>query len=100
MQVGAEALLAIAGMALVTYLTRIGGLLLYNRGPIGARAEAVLRHVPGAVLTAIVAPVVLGGGWAELLAGLATVLVAWRTRSLLLAMLVGVGVVYMLRQFG
>jgi uncharacterized membrane protein len=49
------------------------------------------------VIVAIVAPTVFSTGLAEAGAALATVLVMARTRNVLLAMIVGVGVVWGLR---
>jgi uncharacterized membrane protein len=92
------ALLAILGMGLVTYATRAGGLWLMGRLPTSPRLEAWLRQIPGAILISIVAPAALTTGPAEALASLATVLVAARTRNLLLAMVVGVAVVWALRR--
>lgn len=55
-------------------------------------ASLSITEGPGSVLVSLVAPTVLTGGPAEALAALATTLIAWRTRNLLLAMLVGVSV--------
>jgi uncharacterized membrane protein len=85
-------------MALVTYATRAGGPLLLSRAKLSPRVEAGLNHVPGAVLVAIVAPQVLNAGLAEAIAAALTVLTAIVTRSLLLAMVVGVVAVWVLRQ--
>lgn len=89
-----QAVLTIACMAVVTYATRAGGLWMMSRVTLSKRMMAWLRHVPGTVLMAIVAPAVLSGGFAEGVAGLATALVAWRSRNLLLALATGVGVVW------
>jgi len=89
------ALLTILGMALVTYATRAGGLILMSRVTLSPRIAAWLRHIPGAVLVSIVAPTIYAGGIPEAAAALATLLVARRTGSLPLAMLVGIGVVWM-----
>jgi len=91
------ALLTILGMALVTYLTRAGGLWLMSFVTPSPRVEAWLRQIPGAVLVAIVAPTVLASSLAETLASLITVLVAWRTKNVLVAMIVGVAAVGILR---
>jgi uncharacterized membrane protein len=91
------ALLTILGMGLVTYATRAGGLWLMGRVPSSPRLEAWLRQIPGAILVAIVAPVALTSGPAALVAALATAAVAARTRNLLLAMVVGVALVWALR---
>jgi uncharacterized membrane protein len=92
-------LLTILGMAVVTYATRAGGPLLLSRVKLSPRVEAGLNHVPGAVLMSIVAPQVLNAGLAEAVAAALTVLTALVTRSLLLAMVVGVVAVWALRQF-
>ena len=98
MQSSPLALLTILGMALVTYLTRIGGLWLMSRVSLSGRLKAWLEYLPGTILVAIVAPAVLGAGLAEVGAALATLLVAIRTRNVLVSMLVGVGVVLILRK--
>ncbi len=98
MQSSPLALLTILGMALVTYLTRIGGLWLMSRVTLSGRLKAWLEYLPGTILVAIVAPAVLGAGLAEVGAALATVLVAARTRNVLLSMLVGIAIVLVLRK--
>jgi uncharacterized membrane protein len=99
MQIEPPVLAIIVGMALVTYATRAGGLWLMGHLRLSARFTAALRHIPGAVLISIIAPIGLGRGPAETLATLATILVAIRTRNLLLAMITGVGLVWILRMF-
>jgi uncharacterized membrane protein len=55
--------------AVLTYMTRIGGHLVLSRFErIPPRVEAGLNAVPAAVLTAMVAPAILGGGAVELTA--------------------------------
>ncbi len=100
MQISLPTLIAILGMACVTYATRISGLAFMSRVKLSKRMEAWLRYIPGTILISLVAPTVLTDGPAEALAALATALIAWRTRNLLLAMLVGVGVVLILRVSG
>lgn len=97
MRVDNTTLITIIGMALVTYATRAGGLILMRRVRISGPVERWLRYVPGAVLVALVAPTIAQGGLATGGAALATVLVAARTGSLVLAMVAGVGVVWLLR---
>ena len=96
----ADALMAILGMALVTYAARAGGLWLVGRAKLSPKTERWLGHLPGAVLTAIVAPAALAGGWAGLLAVAATVLAAARTGNILLAMAAGVASVWLFRAVG
>ncbi|MBA2286850.1 MAG: AzlD domain-containing protein [Ktedonobacteraceae bacterium] len=91
------AVLTIAGMALVTYMTRAGGMWLMGLVTPSPRVEAWLHSIPGAVLVSLIAPTVFTSGLAEILAAGATVLVAARTKNVLLAMVVGVGVVVLVR---
>ena len=92
-----EALLAILGMAAVTYAIRAGGLLLANRLPSTGFVSAWLRHLPGAVLAALIAPVILRGGPAEAIAAVATALIYVVSRNLFAAMVGGVLAVYLAR---
>ena len=90
-------ILTIAGMALVTYLSRAAGLAVMSRLSVSGRLERFMKAIPAAILASIVAPSALAAGPAEALATLATGLVAWRAGNLPLAMAVGVAVVLALR---
>ncbi|HEY0918940.1 AzlD family protein [Devosia sp.] len=92
-----DALLAILGMAAVTFAVRAGGYLVANRLPASGFVAAWMRHIPGAVLAALVAPAVVAGGPAEWLATLATALAFLVSRNLLAAMAAGVVAVYFAR---
>lgn len=71
-------------------------------GDVPPRVREVLRMIPPAALAALVAPAVMRpGGTFELVspqsvAGLLALLVAWRTRSLLATILVGLVAVVLL----
>lgn len=97
MQISIPAVIAILGMALVTYLTRISGLLLMSHVTLSPRLKACLGYIPGTVIVSLVAPTIFGTGFAEIGASLATVLVAIRTRNIFFSMVVGIGVVWGLR---
>lgn len=92
-----EALIAILGMAAVTFAIRAGGLLLANRLPTTGFVTSWMKHVPGAVLAALVAPAILAGGAAEAIAAAVTALVYLVSRNLFAAMLSGVLAVYLAR---
>jgi len=92
-----EALL-VAGMALVTFAIRYPVLALLGKIPLPEPVFRALRYVPAAVLTAIIIPAVVIGQDshldlrltnAYLVAGLVSAPVAWRTRSLLLTIILG-----------
>ena len=69
---------AIAGMALATWLTRFLGYWLVRRVTVGGRLASALDAVPGAILTAIIAPMAFATGVAESGAAVLTVLLALR----------------------
>lgn len=100
----AEVLL-VGGMALITFIIRYPMLVLVGRMELPAGVIAALKFVPVAVLTAICVPAMfmprdtlwLGLDNAWLLAGIITVLVSWRTRNLLLTIIVGMVVFLLLR---
>ncbi len=90
MTVEPRVLLAILGMALVTYATRASGLWLMGRVTLSPRVDAWLRYVRGTVLVALVAPSVLDSGLPGVVAALVTAAVAVRSGNALLAMAAGV----------
>jgi uncharacterized membrane protein len=92
-----EAVVTILGMALATFAIRAGGLLLANRLPQTGFVAAWLRHIPGAVLASLVAPAVVSGGPAEVIAATITALAFILTRNLFAAMAAGVGAVFLAR---
>ncbi|HTN39810.1 MAG TPA: AzlD domain-containing protein [Asticcacaulis sp.] len=92
-----EALIAIAGMALVTFMVKAGGLLLANWLPRDGFVAAWLKHIPGAVLASLVAPALVTGSPAEVIAAAITALAYFLTRNLLAAMAAGVLAVYLAR---
>ena len=93
----APTMIAIAGMAFVTYLTRISGLWLMTRLPPSPHLAALLRQMPGAILTAIIAPATVGGGIATMAAVAAAMALMAKFGNVLLSMAGGVGVVLALR---
>ena len=77
-------LLAIGGMSVVTYLTRIGGIWAMAFVPMSPRVEAMLRALSGSVLVALVLPAAINGGPVFQLAAVAAAgITAWTRRSLL-----------------
>ncbi len=93
------AILVISGMAIVTYLTRAGGLFLVNRIQISDRVERFLTTIPGAILISIIAPSLFNGGFKDTAAGCITMIIAFKTKNLFLAMISGIILVYILRNY-
>ncbi len=95
-----DALLAILGMALVTYAIRAGGLAVANRLPREGFVAAWMKHLPSAVLAALVAPALVNGGPDEWGAALVVVGLYVISRNLLLAMVGGIVGIVLLRMLG
>lgn len=91
------ALLAIIGMGLATYLTRLSGFYLLRGLNVSGPMKAALDALPPAVLMAVIAPVILTTGWAETIAAAITSVAAFARLPLAISILVGVGSVVLLR---
>lgn len=99
--------LIILSMGLVTFTLRLLPVLLLERVEIPLRVQQALRFVPLAVLSAIIFPEMLlpkgaldlSLGNARLLAGGLAMLVAWRTKNVLLTIGVGMGALWVLQLF-
>ncbi len=92
-------------MGMVTYAIRLSMFVLYGRLQLPEWLMRALNYVPAAVLTAIIAPeLFLPGGTLDLslsnlrlIAGLVAILVAWRTRNVLLTVVAGMGTLWLLQ---
>ncbi len=93
-----QALAAILAMALVTYLTRVGGFWLMRLVPEVGFVRSWLHHLPGAVVIAILAPMALQGGWAAAVAIAVAVTLGLLRQSALIATFGAVALVAVLRQ--
>ncbi|HDZ48125.1 hypothetical protein LCGC14_0025890 [marine sediment metagenome] len=85
----ATALLAILVMALVTYITRAGGVMVMSRVPIGPKVERFINAMAGAVLVAVILPLAVQGDWGARLALVATLMVMLTTHKPLIAITAG-----------
>ncbi|MDX2163781.1 MAG: AzlD domain-containing protein [bacterium] len=98
-------LLLVVGMALVTFAVRYPVMVLVGRLPLPESLFRALRYVPPAVLAAIIVPgIVMPAGRIDLsptntylVAGVAAGLVAWRTKNILLTIVIGMGLFLFLR---
>jgi len=95
-----QLVLAIGLAALVTYSLRLGGLLLASRFPRAGRFRKGMDVLPGAMLFSLVLPSIVGEGFWGVVAGGLTALTVLRTRNPLLAMLVGMLVIFAVRRMG
>ena len=99
----------IAGMGLVTFAIRLAPLLLLSRVTLPPLVTRALKYVPAAVLSAITLPELLQPAGSpegaflflslanhRLLAGLVAILLAWRTRNVLVTITGGMAVLWLL----
>lgn len=97
----------IIGMAVVTYLTRCGCLVLFRKSGVPAWLERWLKHIPTAVLTSLIVPALLMPQgqldltWHNhyLLAGIVATVFAFRSRSIITTLATGMGTMLALRLF-
>ena len=100
--------LAVIGMGVATYALRISFIALLARMELPRMFQEALGLVPAAVLAALVFPAFFRAGDAievslaneHLLAGALATVVAWRTRSVLLTIGVGMAALVALRAIG
>lgn len=90
-------LLAILGMAIATYATRVSGFYLLNGLNVTGRLKAGLDALPPAILMAVIAPTILATGPAETIAAAITAIAAYLKVPLALTIIIGVVSVVLLR---
>lgn len=93
-------ILAIAGMAIATYLTRVLGFLLLSGRTIRGRQRAALDALAPAILMAVIAPTILATGAAETLAAGVAAVAAMLRLPLIAVLIAGVTSVVMFRLLG
>ena len=97
LEISGSSLAAIAVMGAVTWLMRAGGYWLMGYVPLTPRVRRMLEALPGAIVVAIVLPLIVKAGVFAGLAIVASVAVMVATRNALLAIAAGVGVAALAR---
>ena len=92
-----SALLAILGMGIATYLTRLSGFYLLRGLNVSGRMKAALDALPPAVLMAVIAPVILTTGPAESIAAAITAVAGFFRLPLTVTIIIGIVSVVVLR---
>jgi uncharacterized membrane protein len=82
-------LVAILGMSIATYVTRISGMVLMQGVVVSGRLKAALDAVPVSVMIAVITPDVLLKGWPEKGAAVIVAACAYFRAPLVLNILVG-----------
>ena len=90
-------LLAIIGMGVATYLTRLSGFYLLRGLNLSGPMKAALDALPPAVLMAVIAPMILDTGLAETIAAAITAVAAFFRLPLAVTIVVGIVSVVALR---
>lgn len=90
-----DVVIAILAMSIATYATRFSGLVIGRFMPRRGRMKQALDALPPAILTAVIAPAVLGGP-ETIVGGIVTLLAALRF-SLLVSMAAGVTAIILCR---
>jgi uncharacterized membrane protein len=90
-------LLAIIGMGVATYLTRLSGFYLLRGLNLSGPMKAALDALPPAVLMAVIAPMILATGLAETIAAAITAVAAFFRLPLAVTIVVGIVSVVALR---
>lgn len=91
-------LLAIAGMAIGTYLTRVAGFVLLDGVVVKGRLKAALDALPPAILMAVIAPTITSG-WREAVAAVITAAAATMRLPMVATIVIGVLSIVALRMF-
>lgn len=94
----------IIGMAIVTFITRIGAQVVFTSTGMPAWLEKWLKHVPTAFLTALITPaILLPKGYLDisfsnsyLLAGIIAAFTAYRTKNVLATIIIGMAIMIFL----
>ncbi|QFU15640.1 AzlD family protein [Microvirga thermotolerans] len=92
--------LAIAGMALMTFLCRIAGAVVMSRVAITPRMERGLRALPGSIILATILPMTVDSGPPAFVAIAAGVVTMALTRAELAGLAAGLGTLSLVRALG
>lgn len=90
-------LIAIIGMALATYATRVAGLFLMRHVNVKGRTKAAFDALPPAILMAVIAPTIIATGVAETIAAAITAASAMLRLPMIMTILIGMASVVLLR---
>jgi uncharacterized membrane protein len=99
MAFNAPVLLTIGFAAIVTYSLRFGGLMLASKLPNSGRWKRFMDALPGAILVSLIAPGIVSAGLWGGIGALATAICAYKTKNVIVSMLLGVAIVALHRQF-
>ena len=99
MAFNAQVFCTIGCAAIVTYTLRLGGLMLASRLPNSGRWKRFMDALPGTILLSLIAPGIVSAGLWGGIGALATAVCAYKTKNVILSMVLGVAIVALHRQF-
>lgn len=99
LSINVQVFATIAFAALVTYSLRLGGLMLASKLPSSGKWKHFMDALPGTILVALIAPGIVSAGLWGGIGTLATAVCAYKTRNVIVSMLLGVAIVALHRQF-
>ena len=94
-----SALHIILFVSIGTYSLRVSGLLLSNKLVNEGKIKIFLDYLPATLLLSLIVPSILKEGIVGLVATAFIALIIYKTRSILLSMIIGVGIVALSRNF-
>lgn len=94
------AAMAIAAMAVATYLCRVAGVLIMSRVRITRPIERALGALPGSIVAATIVPIALRSGPAAIAGIVAGIVVMRLVRNELAALVAGLGIAALARAIG
>jgi uncharacterized membrane protein len=99
MAFNAQVFWTIGCAAIVTYTLRFGGLMLASKLPNSGRWKRFMDALPGTILLSLILPGIVSAGLWGGIGALATAVCAYKTKNVILSMLLGVAIVALHRQF-
>lgn len=94
-----QSLIIIAFVALGTYSLRVSGLLFSQKFAKGGKLDLFLQYLPPTLLLSLVAPAILKEGIGGFLASGVIMLCMYKTKNILLSLVLGVVIVALGRHF-
>ncbi len=91
--------LVILGASLVTYLLRLGGLLLANKFPKNSKFKQFMEAIPGSILISLIMPGIISTGFWGVVAAIATAFYTVKYKNIFIAMSIGIIIVALSRNY-
>ncbi len=84
---------------IITYLLRFGGLMVGDLLSKHRFIENLIKALPGTILISFVIPSILTEGYPGIISALSTAIVTKKTNNILIALIVGLSIIIVFRNF-